>query len=335
MEIREPEMVRLSKNDKPKKLWKQILEFIGLYIGITVIEIIATLILYVIISIACGVVVSAQAASVVGDNYEEMMEFVTNMANEIFTPRLDSYIALYSTITISISVILYCKIFKKRSLRSIGFQKKNVFRDYMIGLIIGLIMIFIAILIDTLIGKTRIIGISEGLNKTSILFIILYFFGFMLQGASEEILVRGFFMTEIGAKNKIVTAIITSSFIFMLAHILNPGITIPELISIFFVGVFLSLYIICFDNIWGACAIHTIWNFVQANIFGTDTLLNITDSVFQSAVIKSNTLGGQLTEGISAIIFWGIAIGLLLLYMKKTGRITKTVKEDKALEIES
>lgn len=329
MKIREPEMVRLSKkNDKPKKLWKQILEFIVLYIGIEIIG----FIIMMIIGVVIGIVIGVQAMNMADSNYAEAVELIIK---EIFTPRLNAYITLYSTVITAIAFILYCKIAKKRSLRSIGFQRKHAFRDYIIGLIIGAIMIFSLILINILVGGIKIQGISEGLSKTSILFIILYFFGFMLQGASEEILFRGFFMTEIGAKNKIVTAIITSSFVFMLAHILNPGIIIPELISIFLVGVFLSLYIICFDNIWGACAIHTIWNFVQSNIFGTDTLLNITDSVFQSTVIKASTFAEQLVDGICVIVLYSIPIILLLLYMKKTGRITKTVKEDKALEIES
>ena len=48
MKIREPEMVKLSKNEKHMSLWKQILKFIGVYIGITILKIIVNIILGII-----------------------------------------------------------------------------------------------------------------------------------------------------------------------------------------------------------------------------------------------------------------------------------------------
>jgi len=33
-------------------------------------------------------------------------------------------------------------------------------------------------------------------------------------------------------------------------------------------GLFASVYALKFNSIWGVCAIHSAWNFVQGNIFG-------------------------------------------------------------------
>ena len=317
MKIREPEMVKLSKNEKHMSLWKQILKFIGVYIGLTIVTIIVTLILGILLGIVSGIVIA-----IISNNTMGSSDLISKFTNLILSPRAESFITLYGTIVTLIITILYCKFLEKKSLRSIGFQKKNFFKHYLIGLLIGGFMIFIAILINFLVGSIKIEGISEGFNGTTLFLIIAYFIGFVFQGASEEILFRGFFMIDIGAKHKIITAIIVSSLIFSLAHVFNPGITIFELISLFLLGVFLSLYIICFDNIWGACAIHTMWNFIQVNIFGINTdLLKISDSIFKTTEIAS-TLSLHIIDELTGIAFFVIAICLLLLYMKKHGKFT-------------
>lgn len=321
MEIREPEMIKLSKNEKHMSLWKQILKFIGVYICISILTTIITFILFFILGILYAVIVGIQVG-IVSNNAVESAELISKMTNVLFTPRLEPCITLYSTAVTCVLTALYCKLFEKRSFRSIGLQKKNSFKHYLIGLLLGGIIICITITVDFLVGGLKIEGISDGFNGTTILFIVIYFVGFMFQGASEEIMFRGFLMTDIARKNKITIAIITSSLIFSLMHIFNPGITIFELISIFLMGIFLSLYIICFDNIWGACAIHTIWNFVQVNIVGINTdLLKITDSVFKTSDI-TDTGVFHIIDGIIGIAFFVIAICLLLLYMKKHGKLS-------------
>lgn len=321
MEIPEPEMIKLSNNKKSISLWKQILKFIGIYICISILTTIITFILCFILGILYAIVVGIQIG-IVSNNAVESTELISKMTNTLFTPRLEPCITLYSTAVTSVLTALYCKLFEKRSFKSIGLQKKSFFKHYLIGLLLGGIIICSTVLVDFLVGGIRIDGISDGFNGTTLLFIVIYSIGFMFQGASEEIMFRGFLMTDIARKNKITIAIIISSLIFSLMHIFNPGITIFELISIFLMGVFLSLYIICFDNIWGACAIHSIWNFVQINIFGINTdLLKITDSVFKTTDITDAGVF-HIIDGISGIVFLVIAICLLLLYMKKHEKLS-------------
>lgn len=321
MKTDELEMFKLSKNEKQMSLWKQILKFIGIYTCILILTIIITFIVSFILGILYAVVVGIQVG-IISNNLTESSELISKMTNVLFTPRLEPCITLYSTAITCVLTALYCKFIEKRSFRSIGFQKKNLFKHYLIGLLIGSLMICTTILINFLVGGLKIEDISNGFNGTTLLFIVIYFVGFIFQGASEEILFRGFLMTDIARKNKITTAIITSSLIFSLMHIFNPGTNIFELISIFLMGVFLSLYIICFDNIWGACAIHTIWNFVQINILGINTdLLKITDSIFKTTDLTDSGIF-QVIDGITGIVFFIIAICLLLLYMKKHGKLS-------------
>ena len=155
----------------------------------------------------------------------------------------------------------------------------------------------------------------------------------MLQGAFEEILTRGYLMVNIGAKHKTITALLISSIVFAVIHGMNSGVTVLSLINLVLVAIFFGLYIICFDNIWGACAIHSVWNFVQGNFYGIKVSGNdVLDSIFISTSIPGKELinGGVFGAegGIANSIITVLAIVTLLMYMKKKGQIEKNIGEN-------
>lgn len=172
--------------------------------------------------------------------------------------------SLFATVIGTILSILYCRTIEHRSYGSMGFRKRKALPHYLMGLAVGIVMM------GAITGISVLTGISE-IKLTSniqIGLIILYFFGFFIQGMSEEVIFRGYFMSTIGGKHSAATAIAVSSVGFAIAHLANPGITVLAFINLTLFGIFAALYIICFDDIWGACAVHSIWNFTQGNVFG-------------------------------------------------------------------
>ena len=179
-------------------------------------------------------------------------------------------------------------------------------------------------------GAMTIENITSTLTGASIGFIVLFFIGFLFQGAFEEILVRGYLMVNVGAKHKVITAIAVSSIAFAILHGINPGISILALINLVLISVFWGFYVICFNNLWGACAMHSIWNFVQGNFYGISVSgLNITDSVFVSTSVPGKELinGGAFGAegGIATTIVITVAIIILLGYMKKKGKLEREI----------
>lgn len=172
--------------------------------------------------------------------------------------------SLFATVIGTLLSILYCRSIEHRSYGSMGFRKHKAFHHYLIGLIVGIVMM------GAITGISVLTGISDMKMASDIQIgiIILYFFGFLIQGMSEEVIFRGYFMSTLGGKHSAAIAIIVSSLGFAAAHLANPGITVLAFINLTLFGVFAALYIICFDDIWGACAIHSIWNFTQGNVFG-------------------------------------------------------------------
>jgi len=190
---------------------------------------------------------------------EELRFFMARFQNELILP------SLFCTVLMTILTIFYCRAIEKRSLYSMGFVRKRAFSDYIIGCGIGILMISTSLLIAFLCGTITYEGyvLSDGIGL-----LFLFLFGFMIQGMGEEVLLRGYFMISVASRNSILLAVISNSVIFAILHIFNNGIAVIPLINLTLFGIFASLYTLKTDSIWGICALHTTWNFVQGNVFG-------------------------------------------------------------------
>lgn len=214
----------------------------------------------------------------------------------------------------SAALILFARFVEKRPLRSLGFTKKRMLSDYLLGLLAG------AVLISLALGICVVTGASEftSFNTVSPLFIIATFASFLIQGASEEILCRGFIMTSIGGKGSVLFALLFNSVCFSLMHLSNSGVSALALINIFLFGVLESIIVLRFESIWFACAVHSMWNFVQGNIFGVLVSGNntqqsvMTFSPTGSALMNGGAFGLEGGLGVTISLALGIAAALLL-----------------------
>ena len=216
--------------------------------------------------------------------------------------------------------IVYVRFFEVRYVRSMGCRKEKAGRHYLVGLGIGAVMMS-AITALTLISGANTISRCSGVDYG---IIVLFLMGFLVQGMSEEFIFRGYFMTSLGGSHSPYIAILVSSLFFGLAHSANQGISPLAMFNLVLYGVFAAVYIIHFDNIWGACGIHSIWNFTQGNVYGISVSgNNSTESIFQTTSNSSNDIltGGKFgIEGsifTTLVLMTGIAIVLFLQYKKE------------------
>lgn len=185
-----------------------------------------------------------------------------------YTDKLISGMMLASLLVTGIAtilIIIYCRFIEKRSLYSMGFNRKKAFLDYIIGLAVGFGMFSVCVLISVLTGSLQYDGFVLG---NGIWLLLCFFIGFVIQGMSEEVILRGYFMMSVAAKNSILLAVIANSVIFALMHLTNPGVSLLGVVNLILFGLFASVYTLKMNSIWGICAIHSIWNFAQGNIFG-------------------------------------------------------------------
>ncbi|MDR1699693.1 MAG: CPBP family intramembrane metalloprotease, partial [Lachnoclostridium sp.] len=164
--------------------------------------------------------------------------------------------SLFSCTATIIGVVIYCHVIRKRPYSSMGFVKKNALRDYLIGMFWGIL------LLSSLHVVLYAFGYIEHIQYNGFNFLlILYFVGFILQSASEEVLLRGYLMNSAAARSNIPVSVILNSGIFTALHLFNPGITTLSILNIFIFGVVFSLVFLLSDNIWMASGLHFFWNF--------------------------------------------------------------------------
>ena len=298
-------MIRLHLNDHPLVAAARESRFkphpllqIPIFIGIYIASLLPTILPYVLFLLL-------KDANVPGDS----------------AMNTEKLIILFSCALSALVVVLYCRFAEGRSLFSMGFVRKDAWIHYLRGMAVG--FVFFSTVYLTLIATGSVT--FDGLNsKASLAMLLLFFFGFVIQGAQEEILTRGYFMMSLSTRLPAIAAILISSFTFSVLHLFNSGFGLLAFVNLVLYGVFLAVYMLKTGNIWGVCAIHSVWNFSQGNLYGMPVSgMNILEtSLFSSRLVDGKEWlsggafgpeGGVITSAVSIL-----AIVLTLLLGKRS-----------------
>lgn len=245
---------------------------------------------------------------------------------------LSLLITLFSFAFISLLVFFRVKVIEKRSFSSIGFNKNNWLKKYSLGFLIGLAMMSIIVLILFPFGYITVeknpiqpVGISA---TASVLIILL---GWIIQGATEEIVTRGWLLNVLSNKYNIGVGLLISSTLFGLMHLTNPNVNYIAVINIILVGLFYGLYVIKTNDLWAVCGMHSAWNFAQGNIFGFKVSgLDVSvGSLIDLNLVGSDFVTGGIfgpEAGITATFILLASIGILLFIDKKRYFSNKPLK---------
>ncbi|MBR5743000.1 MAG: CPBP family intramembrane metalloprotease [Clostridia bacterium] len=223
-------------------------------------------------------------------------------------------VSLLATGLAILAVWLYCRLIERRRITSMGFRKGHILREYLVGIGITFVMISFAALIGLLTGAYRFSlspGISVGL-------LLLFCIGYMVQGASEEVICRGYLMVSITRRNKAWIAVLVSSLVFAALHLANPGFNFLAFVNIALCGASYGIYILKRGNIWGACALHSFWNFFQGNFWGisvSGTGWGMNASVFTATAVPGKELWNGGAFGIEGGLAATAAEVLCLLFV--------------------
>ncbi len=266
--------------------------------------------------------VVAGLGSFTDDPQSGLTGMILNFLQE--TNGIVNFASILSCILFIVVPIYYCTKLERRRLFTMGFTKKRALSEYFVGLAVGFLMFALSF------GVIYIFGGYDSLSFNSDIsagIIVLTFLGFIIQGMSEEVLLRGYYMVSMATNGNIPLAIFMSSFVFTLLHLGNDGINAIGLINLFLFGIFAALYFIRRGNIWGIAAMHTMWNFAQGNIFGCKVSGNLAG---QSIITSSQTdrlsfiNGGEFgPEGgiaVTVILLAGIVV---LYFMKNKDRFAE------------
>lgn len=224
---------------------------------------------------------------------------------------------LFSDIVMLLIVFLFCRFIQKRKLRTLGFIKKGMLKEYGLGMLLGFAFFSVCVLLGVLFGGLKIEGISP---EFSIGIFVAYLLGYMVQGMTEEVLCRGYFLGSYARRYPVYAAVLANSLLFASLHLLNSGISVLAFINITLFGIFASIYFIRRGSIWGIGAFHSIWNLVQGNFYGIKVSgTPVGNTLFTTQAIAGKSLwnGGDFGMEGSLICTIVMTCGIIFLYTRK------------------
>lgn len=222
----------------------------------------------------------------------------------------------YGYIISILTAMIFVKKVKKTSISELGYNKKVI--DYFKGFFPAIISLIIIIGILMLLGQIQFWGFNKDVD-----FKLLFLFlgGFVIQGAMEETLCRGFLMTQLNKKVGKHLSILISFIAFTFPHFssfLGDGllIGIVAIINLFLVTYVFSYLMLKYKNIYACSGFHTIWNFVLFGIIG----LNLSGTTNNFSLLSFNAnknflMGGSY--GIEASIVTTVILLVLIVILSR------------------
>lgn len=234
--------------------------------------------------------------------FKEITDMMTNL------PPWISLVSLFSFAVIIITVFVCRKKIEKGTFLSMGFTREGVFANYAKGLLVGFVVFSAAVGLGWLTGGLEFGGFSVS-DTADAVYVVLFFLGYVVQGMAEEVLCRGYLMTSLTRRYSLPTAVIVNSVFFAMLHMFNNGISLLAFFNLTLYGIFASMLMLKTGNIWIAGAVHTVWNFVQGNLYG----ISVSGMGKSPSVLSMTSTGRTWLNGGKFGMEGGICVSAVLL----------------------
>ena len=238
-----------------------------------------------------------------------------------FVSMIVSYILIIAV------YLVIVRLFEKSKASTIGLafgtsgERKKALFAYLRGLGIGFAMMLAIFFLMVVSGQSSVIHF--GLEMTMVPVFIANTLMWIPQGASEEVVSRGYMMSRLSPKFGRVAAVAISSLFFSFMHLGNSGINIIAVINLILTAVFFALMALRTNELWTVCALHTVWNFAQGNLFGFEVSGTIPAASILSTKTTEKSLeiltGGAFGPegGLFVTLVVAVSLVVLLLVTRK------------------
>ncbi len=192
--------------------------------------------------------------------------FITPRFPDIFSePSLSTFLHDWSILLVGVLAAVWAidQLQDKSGWAGLGFSAKEMLRGLKMGSSTALIILTLCFLILLIGGWTQIESYS---------FIAPAFFGwfifFLIQPLAEEVVMRSFLQNQLHRLFGPWGGLFGSALVFSLLHMGNDAFSWIAGLEIVAGGLLMGLLFLHTQNIWGAYAMHAIWNFYQSIVLG-------------------------------------------------------------------
>lgn len=269
----------------------------------------------------------SDVSQLLGKTFEIIMIF---MGNPVFLALMAVAYAL---------MIAACLIRAKRVFKNVSFtgafeicglplgRPGRIAKEYISGILAGFIMMSGVCLILRLSGQIEFAGF--GLETSAVPIFLINILMWLPQGASEELLFRGYLIPRIESRYKKAFAVFFSSFLFSAFHSLNMGYTPLASVNLFLIAVLFALIYIRTGSIWMTSAMHTMWNLSQGNIYGlqvsgTEAHASVIKTVYRAGANDMITGGAFGPEGgLAVTAITAVCIVVVIISIARSRNLTR------------
>lgn len=197
--------------------------------------------------------------------------------------------AVHMGITISLVLAVYKLVITRLGERPRDdLPAMGAIRDLALGLATGAVLYCMVVAVAAALGVYRIVG--QG--GTSMLLLGLISEGVM-PGFMEELLFRGILFRWLEELAGSWTALVITSALFGLAHILNPGATWFSSFAVAVeAGLMLGGAYMLTRSLWLPMGLHAAWNLIQGPVFGVPVSGNAAHGILRSTLSGPTLLSG-------------------------------------------
>lgn len=179
---------------------------------------------------------------------------------------LHQFVDFFGFGMVLVFLYLWLRFKEGRTFSSVGLRGDNPLGQLVGGVVIGALMMTAGVLVPWAFGQYAPGASAHGrLGLDAVPLLVPLLLLFILQGSTEELVLRGYMLQTAGRQMAPMLAIIGTSAIFSPLH--------RDFDPVPFANIVLYAVFACFvalgdGSLWRICGIHGGWNYCQGNIFG-------------------------------------------------------------------
>ena len=203
-------------------------------------------------------------------------------------------------------------------------------KNYLRGLLFGFILISSVYVVMFMTGQVSFKGFALTTDTAPLFF--LYLLMWIPQGATEEIMMRGYMLPRVAGRFGIPFGVFFSSLCFSLMHGMNAGFSVIACVNLMLIAALFACIALRQGHIYTVCAMHTIWNFCQGNLFGLEVSGNPqAATIFSSGYTKLSKdymTGGKFGPEGGLCVTIVIVIAFIVLFATRKKKTVSSVPEE-------
>lgn len=232
--------------------------------------------------------------------------------------QISELLFYYGFVIFALVTIAYCRLVEKKKIKEIGFSGNPL--EYLAGALLAGLLLGIIMSAACVFDAITFQGFSTDVDFGSLL---LWIVAFGIQGATEEIMCRGFLLNSLKSKVSAPVAILVSSTAFAFPHLSSLleadfVYALVGIINLYLISIIFSIFVLWRSNIWIACGLHSVWNFILYAIMGLS--LSGSESGTKGVIlfeVKEASILNGAEYGIEASVITTVVLAALALIMVK------------------